>query len=151
MIPDNFELYGTRNQLFLYIDQDCYTRVLCNDKIEFGKLTAIPFKKHHLPISTNSDLYVKYKEWFEYLKENYYKFRIIWNISGKEDEYYKYKQGELYIKNINKSTEPWDLVCHHLGSYRRYGYRSYNDSFKLGVAGLNVNIFRKLKKMYDKK
>ena len=150
------ELYKYRRQVFMYIDQDCYTRVLLNENIEFGKLTAQCFKslqsddKYYgsQKLTSNDYLYLKFKDWFLYLEKNKHKFQIIWNISG-EDRYDKHKQGELYKKDLNKPHEPWNLVCHHLGYYRRSGSRSYNDGFKLGVKGLNVEVFRKLKKHYD--
>ena len=148
MIP----LYGTTpRSVYMYVGEGCYTRVIFNGKLDFGKLTAINFKEYQskYKLTGTEEIYLKYKEWFEYLRKDYDKFKVIWNLNINDNYYGTHKHGDLYDTTVNKHPFTWNLVCHHLGSYRRYGYRIQDDSWKLGVKGLNVQEFRKLKKLYE--
>ena len=83
--------------------------------------------------------YVKLSQDPNYFIDNYSKFQVIWNVN-----YNNHFIGEIY-KDENERGYPWNYVCHHIGYYRRSGSRATEDAWKLGVKGLNPQIFNKFK------
>ena len=79
----------------------------------------------------------KYKKHYDYLKflETQVEVLRILNYDGKEIDIYS-------------SNGTWNDVCHHMGHYRRHGNRAYNDAWKMQVAGLNTQEFKKFQNKY---
>jgi hypothetical protein len=113
-------------------------RCLTSQKIpDWGKLTGCSSGT----FVTYTDLineFPEHKEYFDFIVSNYLKIRLIWNT-----DWESYKRGDLYNDGFD-----WNLVCHHISYYRRSGFRSYEDSWKLGVAGLNTQLFKKYRKYF---
>jgi hypothetical protein len=127
--------------LFVILNNNFAVKILEKDgRIVFGKLTTSfndkPFYKQEaikqFPVS---------EKYLDFIIGNYNKFKVIWNVN-----YENHKVGDLY--DISKETYrgyPHNHVCHHISHYRRSGGRAINDSWKLAVAGLNTQLFNKLK------
>jgi hypothetical protein len=126
--------------LFLLLPNGFAVKILeRNGTKTFGKLTlSVRYDKIYNKETLPKKFKVS-KEYLEYFEKNYNKFRIIWNVDA-----YGHKIGEPYIYDNSKPGYPWNLVCHHIGYYRRYGRRAEEDAWKLAVAGLNPQIFKSL-------
>ena len=109
-------------------------------RIVFGKLTMSV--KNSLSKAEVLKLFKVDEEYLQYFIDNYHKFQIIWNVN-----YENHKIGDIYLPEHSGiyTGYPWNFVCHHIGYYRRSGGRAINDSWKLGVKGLNSQIFNNFK------
>lgn len=127
--------------LFLLLSNGFAVKILeSNGDKTFGKLTLSVNPKDAFSKEIALQEFNVSKEYLEYFEKNYNKFRIIWNV-----EYNGHKIGEPYVYDNSKHGYPWNLICHHIGYYRRYGRRAIEDSWKLAVAGLNPQKFKKVK------
>ena len=124
--------------MLIYPDgtQSFKTRVLMNNKPVFGKLTQA-WNNETMSAEEVIEKFPKYKKHYDYLKflETQVEVLRILNYDGKEIDIYS-------------SNGTWNDVCHHMGHYRRHGNRAYNDAWKMQVAGLNTQEFKKFQNKY---
>lgn len=132
---------GYYKGLYLLLNNGIAVKILEQDgRIVFGKLTMNV--KNSLSKAEVLKLFKVDEEYLQYFIDNYHKFQIIWNVN-----YEKHKIGDIYLPEHSGiyTGYPWNFVCHHIGYYRRSGGRAINDSWKLGVKGLNSQIFNNFK------
>ena len=147
MIDDTkiFYINSYHKGIFMILpDNRFYVRVINNNEPDFGKLTASFKPDTGLTLSQIMELYPHLnKSYLNFIQNQHSRLRVIWNC-----EYEGHKIGELFTDE-SKYGYPYNLVCHHIGRYRRIGYRAIDDAWKLGIAGLNCQefiTFRKPKK-----
>jgi len=127
--------------LYLLLNNGFAVKILEQDgRIVFGKLTMSI--KNSLSKNEALKLFKVNEEYLQYFIDNYNKFQVIWNVN-----YNGHKIGDVYLPEHSGTYPgyPWNFVCHHIGYYRRHGERAIDDSWKLGVKGLNCQIFNKFK------
>jgi hypothetical protein len=129
--------------LFLILNDGFAVKIAeSNGKVVFGKITR-SFDKH-LNL-TKQEAILQFgvsKDYLDYFIENYERFKIIWNVNWEG-----HKIGDIYLPEHcgNYKGYPWNFVSHHIGYYRRDGRRAIEDGWKLGVKGLNAQIFNSFK------
>ncbi len=124
--------------LFMVLTNDLSVKIAeKNGTKTFGKLTGSVNSKACFDKETALKKYNVSEEYLDYFEKNYSKFRLMWNVDHKD-----HKIGDLYINDPSIPGDSWNLVCHHIGRYRRYKKRAIGDSWKLAVAGLNPKILK---------
>lgn len=125
--------------LFLNLGDGLYVKIAEKDgSIVFGKLTTS--FRHNISITDAVSEFRVPIEYLQFYESIYDKLRVIWNVN-----YNDHKIGDLYLPEDLRKVYPHNHVCHHIGYYRRNGSRAIYDSWKLGVAGLNVEKFNKFR------